>query len=112
MYFRFLKPGDPYYPNWIEMRRRTRQSWLAFAVWPFLSFLLGFALLPLGLPGIPLLWGGALAACPFFVVQWRRVYWPCPRCGRPFYYDWGYWGIFVDKCLHCGLSEYAPNEHS
>jgi hypothetical protein len=108
--FRFLKPGDPYYPNWVAMRRRTSFAWLAFAAWPLLAVLLGGALLVVGLPGGPLLWGAGLALVFIFVVRQRQVNWPCPRCGLPFYRAWWGYRACANHCRHCGLPEYAPHE--
>ena len=102
--FTSLKPEDPYYPNWLNLRRRTRRFWIIFWIWPLM-----FALL-VGL------FKNAFVAFPvaLLIVAAARFYqatWPCPRCGEPFYYDnrWLWYWPFALRCMHCGLQEYASN---
>src|SRR5260370_3248799 len=104
--FRILKPTDPYYSLWVKNRIRTRIGcflWIGFMPAIFLSgflfwFLFGWAW-PIGaIPGIVI----------HMAIYCYVIFWPCPRCGRPFNLTlWrGYWS---DNCLHCGLPKYAPN---
>ena len=119
--FNNVKPGDPYYANWCEKRRRSRIRWigsLALAPITVLIFLgVQFALMRVFEVNTP--WGG-LVLLPAFLGLWALTAyaadWPCPRCGKPFYWrasllGGGYWP-FADNCLHCGLPEYAPRDES
>src|SRR3989442_765481 len=111
--FNFVKPDDPYYPNWVEKRRRARIFWLCSLAWlpvTFLSVLFiwwGF--------DTEVQWGllGAIPTTIVYVgVRFYTLEWPCPRCGRPFYYVPWFFFPFADNCLHCGLPEYAPRDDS
>jgi hypothetical protein len=106
--FGFLKPTDPYYPAWQERRRRLRGVWLAFGVTIPGTVLLLLAIESLFGPG----WE-ALALLPI-ALAWilpglRYCFWPCPRCGKPFYAAWWLTWPTADRCLHCGLPEYSPD---
>ena len=53
----------------------------------------------------------------FFFVSGEYVYWPCPRCGKPFHYlhylvRWyGRWNNpFARHCVHCGLAKWADSD--
>jgi hypothetical protein len=108
--FQFLQPGDPYYPNWVELRRRTLIAWLAFAAWIPVSLILALLLDTLfRLPGA-LVWAAGPLAVVVMCVQVYRTAWPCPRCGQPYYGSWFLrrYGL-ANRCLHCGLPEYAPH---
>jgi len=108
--FRFLKPSDPYFPNWVDMRRRTVLAWVGFAAFGPLSLLLDFfCFLAFRLEGLP--WVALPGVLLFFGLAIYQGLWPCPRCGNPFYSSGGmllYWP-FANNCLHCKLPEYAPN---
>lgn len=109
--FNFIKPGDPYYPNWVDLRRRR----LAFRL-----ALLGCLPVTIGLAVIcGMLFDNHqssffLVAIPtllvLVVLNWRRANWPCPRCGKPFYNSWFVYWPYADNCSHCGLPEYAPTD--
>lgn len=111
-FFRGLKPDDPYYPCWVEMRRRRWVCCIGVLVWIPATLVLG------GL--LTLLLGrtvGFICTVLPFLVGWfaldnRRLSWPCPRCGQPFYSSRGMWPgrPLADNCLHCGLMEYAPSD--
>src|ERR1700732_4199131 len=111
--FQSLKPSDPYYSNWVEMRRRRRMAVIGFVAFPFAGLLLTHLLsTTFGGTGddyvfwviIPLMAVIALA-------YWRLMIWPCPRCGNWFYWCLGLiqivW-LFATHCMHCGLPKYAP----
>jgi hypothetical protein len=105
--FRSLKPDDPCYANWAEMRRRTRLFWIAFFTWaPLTALLLASAELAFGAPSA---WVAAPGVLAVFVARIYQVLWPCPRCEKPFYSygGWLYWP-FADRCLHCDLPEHSP----
>jgi hypothetical protein len=107
--FQFLKPGDPYYPNWVDMRRRALIAWLTFAAWApataLLALLLGAALRLRG----ALLWAAVPTTLVFIAARVYATSWPCPRCGRPFYRSWWVYWPFANNCLPCGLPEYASS---
>src|SRR5690349_16699367 len=106
--FQSLKPTDPYYPHWVSLRRRARvEDAAAYAGLALLAYAMMSGRMAANLFGPPpevllfLLWGIVMLA-----VRCYRLRWPCPRCGRPFY--WG--GLIefspvVGKCRHCGLPE-------
>ena len=108
--FHFLKPGDPYYSHWVNMRRRTRKAWLAVALWPPSTFLVSAIFrLVFGSDDLSFLLAALFTGCICFAFGLNQVAWPCPRCGNPFYRTLGlYWG-WTNHCLHCGLPEYAPD---
>ena len=105
----FLKPEDPYYPNWVNMRQRTRAAWFAIALWLPTTFLFsGVLRLIFGLDG-SFFWAALPTTCIVIVFRVYQTTWPCPRCGRSFYWTCcAYWG-FTSCCLHCRLPEYAPH---
>ncbi len=37
------------------------------------------------------------------IVGFWRIFWPCPRCHRRFYFKWWYGNTFTTKCVHCGF---------
>jgi len=108
--FRHLKPDDSYFPNWQDMRHRTRLAWLAFAAWLPLTLLLSLLCnTTLRWHGFP--WVALPGALLIIVARLYQTAWPCPRCGKPFYFYaglWLYWP-FANSCLHCGLPEYASD---
>ena len=103
--FRFLKPDDPYYPNWVHGRRRARLFWLVLALWPPSTFLVSAILRAFFGPNVAFVVAGLLTACIVLAFRVYQVAWPCPRCDRPFYWGLGY-GSY---CVHCRLPEYAPH---
>src|SRR5207245_7151129 len=48
------------------------------------------------------LFGGVWAWMGF-----RWAFWPCPRCGRPFFYKFPWGNVYRLKCVHCGLEKWA-----
>jgi hypothetical protein len=110
--FSFLKPDDPYYANWVSMRRRWQIFWLVFglnapaflAVSGLFQVLLRPHEPPWIIVPIVLLFAGADGGALHYVKRW-----PCPRCRNPFYSTfWVHWP-FATRCLHCKLPRYAPN---
>jgi hypothetical protein len=88
---------------WLELRRRRIYAWGAIVLWLPTTILFSF----LG----QLLFGSTVLENPagflmfiVIVIAWyRRIHWPCPRCGRAFYSaSWGFWP-FTRHCLHCSL---------
>jgi len=109
--FRFLKPSHPYYPAWQEYRRRRKLWILTFAGLVAAAALGQLIAMPLGYwfeSDIPELVVVATIGCiglPLVSFRtWQMVSSRCPRCARVF--NWG--SFSLDKCLHCGLEEYAP----
>ncbi|MEK7857154.1 MAG: hypothetical protein AAB288_13775, partial [Acidobacteriota bacterium] len=125
--FNLLQPDDPYYPNWVERRRRRPiflkccLVWLPVTFLPMALILWAFAtfdpfdpdskrstavfLAAIFLPAIP----------TTLAILMASVYsgsWPCPRCGKPFWRA-SEEAIHPDeKCFYCGLPEYAPHDDS
>src|SRR5262245_37679733 len=107
--FATLKPTDPYYGNWVEMRRRAKIKWLLFLCWPLMICLNSMVVhvitgSPSGAVWFVLVWIVILYLAGMWQMQW-----PCPRCNQPFYYRNAFsQRPWADNCLHCGLREYAP----
>ena len=101
--FRALMATDPYYPNWLDLRRRDVVDGAVLAA-SLLAMVLTHQLTEyLWLP-VVVSFGGVLLA------RWHRVRWPCPRCGRPF--DRRLVREYLaanSRCGHCGLPKYAPH---
>ena len=109
--FTFLKPRHAYYPQWLEMRRRRKIEWIAWAAWIPVTMLLALLVLPLSMAldtELPMLLTAAATMIALGVVRLWRLRWPCPKCGRPFASSWGISSLLSDSCLHCGLPRYAP----
>lgn len=116
MLFPFLQPDAPYYASWADMRRRRTRAWRAFFMCgPLVLLICG----PLVILGGAFGWDRVGRYLIFLVVLpivgrvwWLGIsagYWPCPRCGNPFYIAAGIRWWFADNCLHCGLPEFAPH---
>lgn len=43
------------------------------------------------------------------IVAFWRIYWPCPRCHKRFYFKWWYGNTFTTKCVHCGFRPGQPS---
>lgn len=109
--FQALKPSDPYYANWLELRRRRKRAWIAFFTWPLVALIMsGILGVIFGPSHGTFLGGGLLAGLVVFGFRASPMEWPCPRCGRPFCRDGFISWPFTDRCLHCGLWEYAPDD--
>jgi hypothetical protein len=118
--FNNVKPGDPYYANWCEKRWRSRMVWIAVIAWMPVTLLnvvvVDFVLIEIFEVHTP--WGLLAILPPFLALILINFYvadWPCPRCGKPFYWRGGFFGgswAFADNCLHCGLPEYAARDES
>ena len=39
----------------------------------------------------------------FLVFHIWFSFWPCPRCGKPFFFKWFLRTMFRRHCVHCGL---------
>src|SRR5436309_3088328 len=88
--FRFedLKPSDPYYRAWLSLRRRTRADYLLGMVAMFCvveNLFVGWSASLFGLD--PSLWLLLLMLLVYLPLTWYRGKWPCPRCGKPFFYS-------------------------
>jgi len=106
-------------PAWDEYRRRCRVVWLALLLLPLWFALVSSVVYVLARFGIDFesalnsayLLIGTLLLGNVMVAQWRRSFWPCPRCGKPFHRTWWYgdnW--FTRRCLHCGLPKWPPKQ--
>jgi hypothetical protein len=99
---------DPY---WGVYKRRLH-ALLMSPIWAFLwmwpgsliqSILVGF-----GLNGdLAFFLVVVFPALGTIVVAYLRwIFWPCPKCGRPFQFSWAaYW--FTHRCVHCGLPKWG-----
>jgi hypothetical protein len=57
--------------------------------------------------------GYAVAICwiaASVVAGVRAAWFPCPRCGKPFFASWWYRNPFARKCVHCGLPKWANSQ--
>ena len=111
--FRFLKPADPYYANWVDVRQRTLVSWLSilvFVLWPFIAGGLEVGIAWAFGTAVSLFWTAIFPMIVFVILRFWMAYWPCPRCGNPYYTTWYCYWPFAFHCLHCGLPEYAPKD--
>jgi hypothetical protein len=107
--FQYLKPEHEYYAKWCNLHRRRRLFWISAASWFSLSVILA---LPLSAfcpaKALPLVLFFTLTV-PVMAAYLYCLAWACPRCGGRFYWTfWTSWPL-ADRCLHCGLPEYAPN---
>ena len=94
----------PYYLNWLNYRQRNRRVIQAYIFSSFLILLamafnrcvwLSFVVLSLVL----------------FVFGNYAIFWPCPRCRKPFHIDFGrLLDAFSSKCVHCGLPKWSPDD--
>jgi hypothetical protein len=110
--------GGVFYAEWKDYRRRR---------WMFWSLLLGY------LPGvftiamllekvlhstadILLFFVAAIWVVTGIIAQRRLRYWPCPRCGQPFFASrssvrifslWWFYRPFTNRCVHCRLPKWA-----
>jgi ribosomal protein L37E len=96
-----LSHEQQYQAAWADLRLRGH-IWLAVT--------LGFV------PGVPLLtaaietifrvdaffWIGIAWMATFVGAAWHRTTFPCPRCGRAFFFNW-FQNPFARRCMHCGL---------
>lgn len=101
---------------WIEYRRRIRVFAAVVASLvccaaptnllfrPFLSQAVGEEMA---------LWCcGAPWALAWVVAVYRYAWWPCPSCGRPFFYGL-YFAPWAHSCMHCGLPKWSePETHT
>jgi len=110
--FRLLKPGDPYYRQWVRFRRglifRTVGGCLSM---PIVLISLGMATYFL-----PKEYGWYVAGIVFViaVMLLSSLYRPlCPRCRQlfigPFQKSWIMAQMIQERCPHCDLQLYAPH---
>src|SRR5687768_2471828 len=72
--FDFLKPADPFYDQWCDLRRRWVIAWVPFLVLLPISLIATFAL---GSPWIVL--PALLGVVSVVITQVHLARWPCPR---------------------------------
>jgi hypothetical protein len=107
--FRDLRADDPFYPDWIEYRRR---GFLIFWVIVALPAVLVLALLLRPVLGenraffvFFILWVLCLVAAANYATFWR-----CPRCKKPYHIDYGRIANGLStRCVHCGLPKWSPD---
>jgi hypothetical protein len=101
-------------PAWEDYRRRRRGFWLALVLlplWLIPGALIQEFLARRGFGGTHWINFPAVLVPPMIhpvVAYFRRIFWPCPRCGRPFFLTWSGCNWFARRCLHCGLPKWAP----
>src|SRR4051794_36983117 len=116
--FKGLRPSDPYYPNWLSLRRRVIGGRLALVVmlaclaWSMIVRQTGGPAELTAMVSLAL----AMVANLFVGYRWSWRRWPCPRCGKQFYVSDLHCGIPLEPrfpehthCVHCNLPEYAPD---
>jgi hypothetical protein len=95
--------------EWREYRRLRRTVWLILAallpVWMVLTLLLMIPSPEGVLTYLPSVFALVVPAWAYL----RFVFWPCPRCHRPFHVDWPRTRLFNRRCLHCGLKRYCDD---
>jgi hypothetical protein len=109
--YNFLKPSHAYYQAWQEYRRRRKLVWVAAAAALPAAFLGAILVMPLALllksdVPVALIFCVCIGFCLW--MHFRRLLWPCPRCGRAFHFMVFYFKGHFDRCQHCGLEKYAP----
>ncbi len=104
-------PQDPsaYSQAWREYLRLRKNAYLS-AILLVLVGLSGFALTAAIGPGLTF-WIVATAILGLFSFwafnEWKREYWPCPRCGYRFR---GFWiPVMPKRCNHCSLPLWSEN---
>jgi hypothetical protein len=102
-------------PAWDEYRRRRRAFWLAIPLsllWLAPGSLLCYFLVRCGLRyDLAFLFAIALSMLGnILIAHLKCMFWPCPRCGRPFHTTWCYGSWFARRCIHCGLPKWAPSK--
>jgi hypothetical protein len=105
-----------YSAAWHDFRRRRIISWVVLLGYPpgatAIFLVLGMPLATLAgikpdyfFYAIALSWMAA-----FLVTSFRQAYFPCPKCGEPFFAMWWYRNPFARKCVHCGLPKWASSD--
>jgi hypothetical protein len=110
--FNFLKPDDPYYANWVNMRRHRLLFWAGVIAWIPIA-ILNVALVRWLTESDTLSYLGFVP--PTLIIYGIRMYsatWPCPRCGNPFYTGTFHSNPAASYCVNCNLPEYAPRDDS
>lgn len=113
--FSGLTPTDPYWPVWVEMRRRRKVGRRAFFIG--MCFFIFAGIVASLISGVVQVIVMITAALGTMIICNAGIHYgkssPCPRCGQPFNLagNWPFvWSwMFPDNCLHCGLPEYAPH---
>lgn len=103
----------PYAEAWEEYARLGRTF--------FSIFILGFFAAPAAAWGLTALGGEGIAGAVFALIGlvWfptsmvlgaRWLFWPCPRCGRPYFFRGLYRQLGATRCRHCDLPVNAVND--
>lgn len=102
-------PGGRYARQWENYRQRRRWFWIVCLGYPLAAVAIGYPLRDLlssGL-GLSLVIGWPIAILVF--ARWMTA-WPCPQCGKSFFYvhPGGSENVFtVRACGYCGLPKWA-----
>ncbi len=91
-----------YEKQWEVYRKRTFLFWIA---------LLGGGLVAVGsiLIGWAEIVAGPLWLIAVAVSHLSRMFWPCPRCRRPYHATWFFGNPLAQHCLHCDLPKWASH---
>ena len=96
--------------TWYKCQRRFRTFRLALLV-AIIWILIGSVIASLFGYGSndasAFIWTVVLLMLLIAVAHLRRMFWPCPRCGRAFHVSWWYGNPWVLRCVHCDLPK-AP----
>lgn len=101
-----------YEREWQEYKIRTITYWIVLLGTPPACAVTGVALVRLMDSNI-LFWVLA-GPCfiPFLWVTYRRMYWKCPHCHRPFFMTRFTGNPLADCCVNCGLEKWATRDPS
>ena len=108
-----------YSHEWAELRRLRRRIFRVAAAGAIILVAVPLVTMYLSVSaakiiGLVLVAGWAVVLLRFFFVSGEYVYWPCPRCGKPFHYlvRWyGRWNNpFARHCVHCGLPKWVDSD--
>jgi len=92
--------------SWDEFRKLRRGWLLLLALYIPVGISVGWLSLRLFESAKPA-FGLAIAWMVALGIQgFRLIFWPCPRCGKPFLMPWGVFTI-KRRCSHCGLKKWS-----
>ena len=95
-----------YADNWTDYRNRMHWLWFSVLAGPLLVFAFSIPLSSLFSSEVPFAIFGVSWMVATTVCNFRTVFWPCPRCHKPFFRGW-FIHRFTKQCVHCGLPKWS-----